>query len=119
MLDQLHELKIKRIESDAVDLCMSSGLSEFDSKAQEYQLAKKETFYTPQASLATQRNFKEKTNVTARDPFRLQTVLLGSTLAKDETDTVKRLRKIGQQMWNSKRRKVENQAKEKDPQPNS
>jgi hypothetical protein len=90
---------------------MNSGISEFDSLAKKYELAKRETFCTPQASLATQRNLKETLNVTEKRARLLQNVLLTSTLAKDETETVKRIRGTCQQMWNSKRRKLEEEAK--------
>lgn len=89
-----------------IDLCMNYG-SDYDELAKKYAQAKNETFYTPQATLATQRNLKETLNVTEKRPRLLQNVLLTSTLAKDETDTMKRIRTTGQQMWNAKRKKLD------------
>lgn len=82
---------------------------EYDELAKRYQEAKQQTFSTSQATLATQRIMKETLNVTEKRPRLLQNVLLTSTLAKDETETMKRLRATYQQMWNSKRRKLDEQ----------
>lgn len=114
MLDRLQELKMSRIKNESVDLCMNPSLSEYEAVGQSYQLAKTDTFYTPQAALATQRNHKEKYNVTEKRPSFLRKGLLGSTLAQqNETLTVKRIQQTNQQMWNSKRRKLELQSQEK------
>lgn len=107
MLDALHELKMKRIEGEAVDSCINPELEELHNIATEYQSVKRETFCTPQASIATQKNLKETLNVTENRPRLLQNVLLNSTLAHDETENMKRISSKVQQMWNSKKRKLE------------
>jgi hypothetical protein len=81
-------------------------MTEYESLANDYQLSKVETFYTPQASLAIQKQLKETLNVTEKRPRLLQNVLLTSTLAQDETGTLKRITKASQQFLNSKRRKL-------------
>ncbi|GAA5807584.1 hypothetical protein MFLAVUS_000949 [Mucor flavus] len=110
MLDELHQVRVQRIKNEAIDLCMNSRLSSIEQTADEYQRLKKETFYTPQATIATQRHLKETLNVTENRSRLLQNVLLNSTLANDETETMKRMRGLHQQMWNSKRRKLEEQS---------
>lgn len=89
---------------------MNTNLSELNEIATEYQSTKRETFCTPQASIATQRNLKETLNVTENRPRLLQNVLLNSTLANDETETMKQITNFNQLMWNSKRRKLEQEA---------
>jgi hypothetical protein len=81
-------------------------MTEYESLANEYQVSKTHTFYTPQASLAIQKQLKETLNVTEQRPRLLQNVLLTSTLAQDETVTLKRITKASQQFLNSKRRKL-------------
>lgn len=81
-------------------------MTEYESLANEYQLAKVQTFYTPQASLAIQKQLKETLNVREERPRLLQNVLLTSTLAQNETVTLKRITKASQQFMNSKRRKL-------------
>ncbi|KAG2230538.1 small nuclear RNA activating complex, subunit SNAP43-domain-containing protein [Thamnidium elegans] len=112
MLDELHEVRVQRIKNEAIDLCINSGLSSIERTAEDYQRAKKETFCTPQATIATQRHLKETLNVTENRTRLLQNVLLNSTLANDETETMKRIRGLHQQMWNSKRKKLEDEKKE-------
>lgn len=86
---------------------MNPELEELHNIATEYQSVKRETFCTPQAFIATQKNLKETLNVTEIRPRLLQNVLLNSTVAHDETDNVKRISSKIQQMWNSKKRKLE------------
>ncbi|KAI9269667.1 small nuclear RNA activating complex, subunit SNAP43-domain-containing protein [Helicostylum pulchrum] len=112
MLDELHQVRVQRIKNEAIDLCINSRLSSIEQTAEEYQRLKKETFYTPQATIATQRHLKETLNVTENRTRLLQNVLLNSTLANDETKTMKRMKGLHQQMWNSKRRKLEDEKKE-------
>ncbi|KAI7888670.1 uncharacterized protein EV154DRAFT_516939 [Mucor mucedo] len=106
MLQQLNDIRLNMIKEEPIDLCMQFN-SEYDELAKQYGEAKQETYYTSQATLATQRNMKETLNVTEKRPRLLQNVLLTSTLGKDETDTMKRLRVTYEQMWNSKRKKLQ------------
>jgi predicted ATP-dependent Lon-type protease len=86
------------------------NIQEYKQLAQKYQLAKRETFYTPQASLAMKKTLKEALNVTETRPRFLRNFLLSSTLVQDETDVVKQVKRTGQKMLNSKRRKLEREA---------
>ncbi|KAI9483195.1 MAG: small nuclear RNA activating complex, subunit SNAP43-domain-containing protein [Benjaminiella poitrasii] len=104
---KLRELKRKKIDNDPLKLCSESDLEEFSNLAKTYQVAKRETYHTPQATLATQRMLKETLNVKETRIRLLQNVLLANSFTKDETDTMKRILNLGQQMLNSKRRKLE------------
>ncbi|KAI8066219.1 uncharacterized protein B0P05DRAFT_553442 [Gilbertella persicaria] len=105
MNQELRELKLKKILHDPLTLC--SNLKEYEAISVEYQTAKQKIFYTPQAALATQRTLKENLSVTEKRPRLLQNVFLSSTLAQDETNTLKQIKKSSQQILNSKRRKLE------------
>ncbi|KAI7904069.1 small nuclear RNA activating complex, subunit SNAP43-domain-containing protein [Cokeromyces recurvatus] len=107
MNESLHDLKKKKINNDVLNLCSESHLKEFKNLAKEYDAAKKELYYTPQATLATQKMLKETLNVKETRRRLLQNVLLANTFAKDETEAMKRIIGSGQQMLNSKRRKLE------------
>jgi len=76
----------------------------------EYQQAKRETFYTPQATLAMKKTLKETANIVETRPRLLRNFLLNSTLGQDETNIVHQVERTGQQLLNSKRRKLAREA---------
>ncbi|KAI8371041.1 hypothetical protein BD560DRAFT_395901 [Blakeslea trispora] len=103
----LESLKMRTIQHSPLGLCSDSHLTEYRTLANEYQQAKQKTFYTPQATLATQQKLRESTRVTEDRPRLLQNVFMKGTLAQDETNTMKQIIQSSQQFLNAKRRKME------------
>ncbi|CEP17778.1 hypothetical protein [Parasitella parasitica] len=87
-------------------ICSDEKLYDYTQLAQEYQNAKRSTFYTPQAACAMKKTLKETVNVVETRPRYLRNFLLNSTLGHDETHIVDQVKQTGQQMLNSKRRKL-------------
>ncbi|KAI8638069.1 hypothetical protein BD408DRAFT_423524 [Parasitella parasitica] len=110
MNHKLREFKRKKIDNDPIDVCSDGKLDDYTLLALEYQNAKRETFYTPQAASAMKRTLKEAANVVEARPKYLRNFLLNSTLGHDEMDIVNQVKRAGQQMLNSKRRKLSREA---------
>ncbi|KAI8979523.1 small nuclear RNA activating complex, subunit SNAP43-domain-containing protein [Mycotypha africana] len=107
---QLRDFKRKLIENDPLHYCFddSSRLkNEFLTLANQYQKLKEELFCTPQATIATQHLVKQRLNVNEKRPKLLRKVLLNSDIAQNETEILKRITRTGQQMLNTKRRRLQ------------
>ncbi|KAI8344875.1 small nuclear RNA activating complex, subunit SNAP43-domain-containing protein [Choanephora cucurbitarum] len=107
MNHELESLKKLSMTHHPLQLCSESSLADYRRIADEYQLAKQKTFSTPQAALAAQQKLKETTRVVEKRPRLLQNVFLTTTLAEDETNTMKHIIQSSQQFLNAKRRKLE------------
>lgn len=81
-------------------------MEEYEQLASLYQSSKNEVFYTKQATKATQAMFKEKANVIEKRPRLLQNVMMNSTLAQEESDTIELIHQSSEQMLQLKRRKL-------------
>ncbi|KAK4519188.1 H/ACA snoRNP pseudouridylase subunit [Mucor velutinosus] len=110
MNQRLEDFKKTKMNSDPIKLCSNDLLNEYKQLALEYQQAKRETFYTPQATSAMKQTLKETANIVETRPRLLRNFLLNSTLGQDETDIVQQVKRTGQQLLNSKRRKIAKEA---------
>ncbi|EPB85743.1 hypothetical protein HMPREF1544_07494 [Mucor circinelloides 1006PhL] len=110
MNQKLNDFKKTKMQNDPLKLCSNSLLDEYKQLAMEYQQAKRETFYTPQATLAMKKTLKETANIVETRPRLLRNFLLNSTLGQDETNIVHQVERTGQQLLNSKRRKLAREA---------
>ncbi|KAL0142187.1 small nuclear RNA activating complex, subunit SNAP43-domain-containing protein [Mucor lusitanicus] len=110
MNQRLQDFKNTKMNNDPIKLCSSDSLNEYKQLALEYQQAKRETFYTPQATSAMKQAVKETANIVETRPRLLRNFLLNSTLGQDETNIVNQVKRTGQQLLNSKRRKLAKEA---------